>query len=573
VYGRATAAATPRDPGKETTLARTRRSITLALGLAMAALPISVVGTPASAAPAAPTRLRPDPGPRPLYVFGDGVEVPDGTRPRIPTRGSTTNTGSPSSSAAPIATTDGSGTPAAPASAVPAAPIVGAHFDALARNRPVWPADPIGAMGQDFVVTAVNTRVAVYDPASPSPPAFGPVSLASTGAIAFPPGTQIFDPKVVFDEYADTFVLVFLALNESRQRSWVNAVTIPDATADDQSTWCGTVFRGDPIGGNGPQWADYPGLGFDSNSVAIETNAFSFEQRRGFAYAQIFYVRNSELFAPCGAGPVNFKVFARANTRDPDGSKAFTIQPAQTVGAGNGDQYLLSYDESGSKLVVWRLRETPDGPRLSNRAIPVPRAQIAPYGTQRGGSYANDDTWWDPGDLRLVNAFYDADRHRLYAAHTIFHNLRPDPITGGYPEAAIRWYEVHPTRRLPASKLTRRGIIGAPEADSGWPVIATDAAGDVFVTFSRASRPKNEYLSAWAAEIKPGRTRARLALLTAGQARFEALAGVERWGDFNGINRDPIDGSMIAMVNQYAQSDGSGATNVWQQTFDLVHDG
>jgi hypothetical protein len=518
---------------------------------------------PASAGPAAARLMRPDPGPRPMFVFGGGVRA-GRTRPSsVPFRGSTTGPGS----VRPTPT----GTPRESGS--PAAPVPGTHFDALARSRAAWPGDPTGAMGRRFVVAAVNTRVAVYDPASPSPPAFGPVSLASTAGTSFPRGTQIFDPKIVFDQYRDTFVLVFLARNGSRQRSWIVAVTIPDATADDQATWCSTRFNGDPVAGNGPQWADYPGLGYDSNSVAIETNAFSFEQRRGFAYAQIFHIANAELFAPCGAGAVHFKVFARASTRDPDGSKAFTIQPAQTVGASNGDQYLLSYDESGSKLIVWRLRQTPAGPRLSNRAIPVRRAEIAPYGTQRGGSYINDDTWWDPGDLRLVNAFYDADRHRLYAAHTVFHNLRPDPITGGYPEAAIRWYEVHPSRRLRASKLTRTGIIGAPEADSGWPVVATDAAGDLFVTFSRASKPKNEYLSSWAAEVKPDRTKARLALLSAGEARFEALAGVERWGDFNGINRDPNDGTMIAMINQYARSDGSGTTNVWQQTFDLVRDG
>jgi hypothetical protein len=134
----------------------------------------------------------------------------------------------------------------------------------------------------------------------------------------------------------------------------------------------------------------------------------------------------------------------------------------------------------------------------------------------------------------------------------------------------IKWYEVHPTRRLRASRLTRSGIVGSPETDAGWPVVATDASGNLFITYSRASKPLGEYLSAWAAEVPPGATAADPVLLSAGTARIEASPGVERWGDFNAINRDPVDGTFVAMVNQYAKSDGGATTLDWQQTFDLV---
>jgi hypothetical protein len=54
-------------------------------------------------------------------------------------------------------------------------------------------------------------------------------------------------------------------------------------------------------------------------------------------------------------------------------------------------------------------------------------------------------------------------------------------------------------------------------------------------------------------------------LLRAGTAFHDALKGVERWGDFTGINRDPIDPTLIAMVNQIA-TPGSA----WQQTVNVV---
>jgi hypothetical protein len=219
---------------------------------------------------------------------------------------------------------------------------------------------------------------------------------------------------------------------------------------------------------------------------------------------------------------------------------------------------------------VWRLKERTSGLELKRAELSVRKVGISPFGTQADGSLKKANTWWDPGDLRLVNAFYDADLDRLYAAHVIFRDLRPDTRPGGYPEAAIRWYEVAPKGRLRASSLTRQGTVGTPETDAGWPVVATDGSGNLFVTYSRGGALTHEYLSAWAAEIPPGTNQATLTELAPGTARFEATRGPERWGDFNGIARNPLDPSQVVMVNQYAKSDGEGPTRDWQQTVDVV---
>jgi hypothetical protein len=520
-----------------------------------------VVGSlaPATAVAAVSPRLRQDRGPVPLSVLA-------GTS-RTVARAAAAITMRPSHAVRAAATTSTRSAPlAAPA---PAAPVASTHFDAIPQWKTDYPADPTGAIGVTNIVTAVNTAVAVYDRA-------GTQLLPPTDLASLVPGVlgQKFDPKIVFDQYAGAFVLTFLVRRAATRQSWVVVTTIPDATAADQTTWCGTKLHGDTVSKNGRQWADYPALGYDADSVTIDTNAFTFGG--SFAYAQIYSIADTDLFGTCDpSSPVTFTPLTGTSTQNPEGTRAFTIQPAQTVGASNGDQYFLSYDRTGS-LIVWRLRETAAGLRLTNAAMPVRAETIPPYGTQRGGSYRDPDTWWDPGDLRLVNAFFDADRGTLYAAHAVAANLRPDSVTGGYIESAIRWYEVDPAGRLKASTVTRTGLVGAPEVDSGWPVVATDADGNLFMTFSRASKPRKEYLSAWAAEIPPGSTRAQLTLLTAGTARMENRIRsnpVERWGDFNAISRDPVDGTFVAMVNQYAKSSGSDVTHSWQQTFDLVTHG
>ena len=530
---------------------------------------VVVIGISADARAAnAPSRVRPRSSPSPRRVGGVGRETLPRPAGRIPVRSSTII----GSDLAAVALPGDRPPPSrsrskATRGATPLAPVSTSGFDALSGSRH-HPADPTGALGDTNVVTAVNTKVAVYD--RNGTVVHDAVSLARLAAGI---EGQKFDPKIVYDQYRQTFVLVFLIRDARAKRSRIIVTTIPDNTASNDATWCTTIMRGDAVSKNGRQWADYPGLGYDANSVTISTNAFNFGG--GLAYAQLYHIADTELFAPCDpADRVRFHVFAGDETRDPDGSKGFTIQPAQTVGASTV-QHLLSYDTSGF-VVVWRIRDGSKAPWLSRSAIKVRRAQVAPFGTQRGGGYRDDDTWWDPGDLRLVNAFYDTALNRIYAAHAILRDLKPDPIVP-YVEAAVRWYEVRPTRRLGSSTITRTGIVGRSETDAGWPVLATDAGGNLFVAYNRASKPRGEYLSAWVAEIAPGAAAASSTLLGAGESRFEAIDNrPERWGDFNAINRDATDGSVVAVVNQYARDDGkapAGVTKTWQQTFDLVSDG
>jgi hypothetical protein len=438
-------------------------------------------------------------------------------------------------------------------------------FDAIPRIGANWPGDPTGAVGVDWYVTAVNTSYALYDRSGTT--AIGPDPIA--GLFSFPARTQVFHPKVVYDPYGHEFVMVFLAMNDSLERSWILVVTIPDATANDRTTWCGSQISSDRTKGDGAQWADYPGLGFDGERITITSNQFDFSDGR-FRTAEILSFPKARLY-DCTL-QVRFATFAGDDTRNPDGTFASSIQPATTAGGSNPSaQYLLSFEDGTPNfVVVWKVKRTTNGVQLTRAAMKVAPAPIAPYATQGNGSLTKPNTWWDPGDLRFVNAFYDARLNRVYAAHVIADNVRRDTITGGYLESVVRWYEVRPAANLKSSDVTRAGIIGTPETDAGWPVLATDATGDLFVTYSRASQPRGEFLSAWVAEVAPGHTTATLLELDPGEARFEALKGVERWGDYSAISRDPVSGSFMAIVNQYAKSDGSGITADWQQTVDIV---
>jgi hypothetical protein len=374
----------------------------------------------------------------------------------------------------------------------------------------------------------------------------------------------------VYDAYDQHFVLVYLLYNG--KEGYIVVVTIPEATANRKATWCHWVYPGDQIAGDGHQFADYPGLGFTADRVTITTNNFQFSGP-GYDYAQILSFKKSSLYDPGCAGTPKPTVLGGHRTIEPDGSKAFTLRPAETVGTTSpGAQYLTSFDYNGSgpdDIILWRLRFVNGKARLTKTAIPVGQVRFPPYGMQCNGT-ARLDTRWDTGDTRLINAFYDADTGLLYTAHAVAHEFG-----AGGTESAVRWYEVQPASRLSDSTIPRKGIVGRDGYDAGWPSVATDASGNLFVNYNEASAANDECISALATTVLPGLlTDTGPTVLKLGDARYQFGAGVERWGDYSAINRDPADlsGLTMAVFSSYAfdPSPSSPTTFLWDEWIALI---
>ena len=443
--------------------------------------------------------------------------------------------------------------------------VVGAGFDALA-DPSSKPSDTTGALGDSFYVAAVNTQMAVYDRNGVQ--VLAPIQLAQLHANSV--GFFVFDPKVIYDQYRDTFLLVYLVQENSPRLSRIVTVAIPNATANDPGTWCAVSFKGDQVPGETAVWADYPGLGFNETHVTITTNQFTFPiSTARFRYSQVMTIDKGGLY-DCNQPAPSPTVFAGTKTQDDRGRQAFTLRPAETVGSTPAPQLLTSFQPVKRKrdyLTIWRINPTTSGFVLKKASKRTGKVSLPPLGTQGGGGPNDPDLWWDAGDHRFINAFYDADQNQIFTAHAVAKNFQPDTVTGAYPEAAARWYEIDPAVVLEDSVMARKGIVGASEVDVGWPTVATDSTGTLFVTYSRASAPHEEFLSAWVATIPPGSTAATQLLVHAGLSTYDALRGPERWGDFTAINRDPLDGQNIATFNQYAAS-----STQWQQFISVVTD-
>ncbi len=130
---------------------------------------------------------------------------------------------------------------AAPRSSV-LAPTSLTGFDAMDDLDGFFPSDTTGALGDGFFVAAVNSSIEVFNlDGTTAVPRTTLASLSGTPSILH------FDPKVVFDQYTDTFVIAWLGQDDAPRASEINVLAIPDATAITTSTWCRTTFAGDQI--------------------------------------------------------------------------------------------------------------------------------------------------------------------------------------------------------------------------------------------------------------------------------------------------------------------------------------
>ena len=323
-------------------------------------------------------------------------------------------------------------------------------FDGLADpfSRP---SDTTGALGDSFYVVAVNTQVAVYDRTGVQ--VVAPIQLDALHPDSS--GRLSFDPKVVYDQYNDTFLVVYLVEEDSPRLSLIVAVAIPDATANNTGTWCPTSFPGDAFPASPRLWADYPGVGYNDTRVTITTNQFTFPSSTArFRYSQIMTLDKTGLYDCTQPAPMP-TVFGGTKTRDTNGFQSFTLRPAETVGSSPGAQLLISFELINGKfdyLVLWRIKPTATGFTLKKACCgSTGRVSVPPLGSQGGGGVNDPDFWWDawrfPSRQRVLRRRPQRVVRRAHGVQELQAG-RPDGVVSGGGGAVVRGQPEEQPREL-----------------------------------------------------------------------------------------------------------------------------
>ncbi len=161
------------------------------------------------------------------------------------------------------------------------------------------PPDPHIAVGPGHIITTTNSIFRIYDKEGNL---LKHIS-ADVWNNVVNPVPNAFDPQVIFDHYANRWVMLWDNQNDGLQTAYF-FISVSD-DADPLGTWYVWSLPAHNNGNtNAHNWGDYPGMGFDDEAIYILSRQFPFPG--GQMYDKIRIISKAELYASSG-GALSWK--------------------------------------------------------------------------------------------------------------------------------------------------------------------------------------------------------------------------------------------------------------------------
>lgn len=438
------------------------------------------------------------------------------------------------------------------------------------------PPDPIGAAGHSRVIAVVNTMIESRNKG-------GALKWRTSLANFFAPvspATFTFDPKIIYDQYEDRFVVVTLEvvfgsqsqdpLNVSRILLAVSRSGTP--TSPTSNDWYFTAIDAKQTIGPFDIWADYPGLEADEEAVYVTSNMFTFEPFGLYGGVRLWIVDKDEFY---DGGPASVAVY------DPyaiAGGLATTTMPAQVFGDGGvggagstTGTYLVSYSgltfggpdqpEAVQVIAVDDPVGKAGGPFFSQQFVILPDIEdlggVFGFPPLPDAPQADSEFLIEVNDRRALDAVWRDGF--LWLTTTINPNFGSE-----LGETSATWFKLDTTDPGGLVVLDDYGVIGGEEIAENtttfFPSVAVNRLGEAMFGFS-ASAP-DIYAGAFVAGRKPNDlfgTLRTAKTVKAGEGPYKRYFGGtrNRWGDYSGIAVDPSNEKIFWVFNEFADEPGS----------------
>ncbi len=447
------------------------------------------------------------------------------------------------------------GAPQPPASRAPALDL---SFDAadFVNNSSLTgfvfiPPDPIGAAGPDHVVNVVNVAIQFFQKDGTLD---ANLSLRDFFA-GLSPTTYTFDPKVIYDQYAERFVVVTLEKTNSPETSRIFVAVSDDA--DPNGAWTVTAIDAYMVIGSQTRWADYPGFAIDEEAVYITANMFNFPGTNLGGVRLWILDKGLGSSGFYDGGPASVSVF----NPYAGGGSGSTTQPAHVFGTAPNSAFgtfLVSYsgltDGLNEYLQVTRLDNPLGTPSFSQNFYNLGNLETN-LSELPGAPQNGDSRLINTNDRRALHSVWRDDSLWIVATVAL-----PDVL--GPEETAAYWWQMD-TSVLGSLSVNDQGSILGEDIASGtytfFPSIAVTSGGDVGIGFS-ASAPSiyagSYYTTVEATALAAPNTGTQV--LRAGLAPYyRVLNGTRnRWGDYSGVALDPVD-ECFWVYNEHAITQGT----------------
>jgi hypothetical protein len=457
------------------------------------------------------------------------------------------------------------------------------------------PADPHGAAGPGHVVNVVNSHVQWFTKA-------GTLQRSEDLNTFFAPlGTNVtsfvFDPKVIYDQYNDRFVIVALWLEQIADGDLVNdshALVAVSDDADPNGVWHFQDID-TKVNINGEDtWFDYPGLAVSPDAIYLTGNMFSFDFATtvpttapafGVAGTRLFIIPTDSLYnggrsfvRPGGYDPA-VQLGLTPGDRVPGVQSLLTLQPAHMYGAlptglgtfltldagddaatGRDRVYIIRVDNPlGVPVFSSTLLDVGDISTRRFTGVPQPFSQsIIERFLSNGDTYAR----LRANDPRVLSAVWRDGM--LYATQVVV----PPEGQADAGQITAHWYQFSTgsATTVTTPSLFDQGNIYGEEIGVGvntfFPAVSVNPRGDMAIGFS-ASGPlsvdNGQGTTPVSAPVYPGAyvttqlksdrdlgrrgfTRPAQVLAAGGGFYLTGELGgssfVMRWGDYSGISVD-----------------------------------
>jgi len=380
------------------------------------------------------------------------------------------------------------------------------------------PPDCTLAVGPSHVLQTVNQKIAWYtksgtlqfsvDLGSPGNPGF----FEGVGA-----GNFTFDPKCMFDDQNDRFVVVVLEVYGSTE-SWICLAVSDDS--DPNGTWY--KYRTDAVTWSGPNsyWIDYPGLGFDSKAYYVTGNLFGLNT--GGTLGTKYRIFDKTPLLTGGA----------ATWADLNDTSSFSVQIAECH--TNPRNPLFISTNTSTSVKIQAVRNVLTSPSLATTTVTVPFYSSPPGAPNLGGGTL------DTLDGRFMNAEFV--NGKLVASHG---------IDNGSNRSVARWYQFV-TNNWPAPGTTiTLGQQGIVDLGAGiytfFPSVCKQTTGEIALCMAYASA--NEYAGIAVAVHKNSDASGKVSLIE--RVKQGAAGASGRWGDYFDCAIDPSNSAMYWGVGEY----------------------
>jgi hypothetical protein len=409
-------------------------------------------------------------------------------------------------------------------------PILLKDFPGIPQGNSI-PPDPHCAVGPDHFMAVVNTSFRIYDKDGN---VLKTIAADSWFTNVFP-SAGAFDPKVLYDMIDQRWVMVWLQQNDGAQTATILLSVSDDS--DPLGTWYNWAIPANQVGGTVvSNWSDYQGVGYDENALYITSSQFSFTGY--YQYTKIRIIGKAQLYANT-AGSVTWSDLWNIGLPPGASGSPFHIRPAYMYTSAS--QFYLAYTPNGGNFVsLYKITDPLGTPALTGVNIPVTSYSSAPNADQLGGSTMLIET----GGSNLQNEPKYRDGF-LYVVHSV-----RNPTASTY--SSIHYMKIN----VSTNTADMDFVFGETGYWHFYPAVEVDQDGNVAVTYSRSG--DTEYIGAYFTTRLAGDPAgfSGSVPLKLGEANYvkDFGGGRNRWGDYMGIQLDPVDQNNFWLFTEYAKS-------------------